>query len=131
MIAVDTSAILAIIQGEPEADTFIEIIKTAERVVILAVSVLEAGMVLRGRRGLSGLSDLTNILDGMAIEIVAFDADLANIALDAFNRYGKGLNAAAKLNLGDCAAYALAKSLSVPLLFKGNDFSATDITAAQ
>jgi ribonuclease VapC len=116
VIAVDTSAVLAIIQGEPEANEFIQIIKNADRVVISAVSVLEAGMVLRGRRGLLGLNQLADIIDGMAIEIVSFDQLLAQGAIDAFGRYGKGVNPNAKLNLGDCATYALAKAMNAPLL---------------
>jgi ribonuclease VapC len=131
VIAVDTSAVLAIIQGEPEGNEFINIIKNADRVVISAVSVLEAGMVLRGRRGAVGFDQLTGIIDGMAIEIVPFNHLLAAGALDAFNRYGKGISPIAKLNLGDCASYALAKSMNAPLLFKGNDFSATDIVSAR
>ena len=66
----------------------------------------------------------------MKIVIVPFDEGQAGIAIDAFGRYGKGMGTAAKLNMGDCASYALAKALNVPLLYKGNDFKATDITAA-
>ena len=131
MIVVDTSAVLAIIQGEPEADAFLDLIRQADRVVISAVSVLEAGMVLRGRRGPVGLDPLTEIIDGMAIEIIPFDAPLVAGALDAFGRYGKGIDPAARLNMGDCATYALAKGMNAPLLFKGNDFTATDLTPAK
>jgi ribonuclease VapC len=63
------------------------------------------------------------------IEIIAFDAEQMRAAASAFDRYGKGINPKSRLNLADCAAYALAKSLSAPLLFKGNDFSATDLQA--
>ena len=101
MIVVDTSAVLAIIQGEPEADVFLDIIRQADRVVISAVSVLEAGLVLRGRRGPAGLEQLNDIIDGMAIEIIPFDARLVAGALDAFGRYGKGIDPAARLNMGD------------------------------
>lgn len=131
MIVVDTSAVLAIIQGEPEANEFLDIIRQADRVVISAVSMLEAGMLLRSRRGPSGPDDLTAIIDGMAIEVVPFDGALAAGALDAFGRYGKGIHPAARLNLGDCAVYALAKGMNAPLLFKGHDFIATDLTPAR
>jgi ribonuclease VapC len=130
VIVVDTSAILAIIQGEPEADAFLDVIRRTDRALISAVSVLEAGMVLRGRRGPVGLANLASIIDGMAIEVVPFDATLAAAAIDAFGRYGKGIHPSARLNLGDCAAYALAKSKGLPLLFKGADFVATDVVVA-
>ena len=130
MIVLDTSALVAIIQAEPECDTFLNVIRTAERVVVSAVSVLEAGMVLYARKGETGIDETTNLLDGMGVEIVPFDAALVQGALQAFVRYGKGNNSPARLNFGDCAVYALAKSMNAPLLFKGNDFSETDISAA-
>lgn len=130
MIAVDTSALLAVIQGEPESDAFIAAIRAADRAVIAAVSLLEAGMVLRARRGLEGIAELDDFIDAMAIDIVPFDVALARLALEAFGRYGKGIDPRARLNMGDCAAYALAKGLNAPLLYKGNDFAATDITPA-
>ena len=130
MIVVDTSAVLAVIQGEPEVDVYLDLIRQADRAVISAVSVLEAGMVLRGRRGPVGLDLLTGIIDGMAIEILPFDAPLAAAALAAFGQYCKGLNPNARLNMGDCASYALAKVMDAPLLFKENDFAATDLVPA-
>ena len=130
MIVVDTSAIIAIIQSEPETATFLDHVRRADRVVMSAVSMLEAGMVLRARRGPAGVVELADIIEAMAIEVIPFDASLADGALDAFSRYGKGLHPQARLNLGDCAAYALAKAMRAPLLFKGNDFGATDIIAA-
>lgn len=130
MIAADTSAIVAIIQKEPECDAFLELIRNADNVYFSAVSLLEAGMVLRSRRGSGAEAELAGIIDGMGIDAAPFDARLAKLALEAFERYGKGNHSRARLNLGDCAAYALAKSINAPLLFKGTDFANTDIASA-
>jgi ribonuclease VapC len=130
MIVVDTSAIIAIIQAEPECTTFLDHVRRADRALISAVSMLEAGMVLRARRGPAGVAELADLVEAMGIEVVPFDAALADGALAAFAVYGKGLHPQARLNLGDCATYALAKAMSAPLLFKGDDFPATDIVAA-
>lgn len=126
----DASAILAIIQDEAEANGFLDAIRDADRAFICAVTLLEAGMVLRARRGPQGVAELSGFLESMAIEVVPFDAALASLALAAFEQYGKGISPQGRLNLGDCAAYALAKSLDAPLLYKGADFSSTDIVAA-
>lgn len=130
MIAVDTSALLAIIQAEPEGTAFLDVIRDTDRAVVSAVSVLEGGIVLRARRGVDGIAELTALIGALAIDVVPFDANQAAVALDAFDRYGKGIRAQARLNMGDCAAYALAKSMNVALLFKGNDFVATDLAVA-
>ena len=130
-MVVDTSALLAIIQKEPECEAFLTAIRAADRVFISAVTILEAGTVLHARRGAAGTDDLFALVEGMGIDIVAFDTATAHSALDAFRTYGKGIHPRARLNLGDCAVYALAKGLNAPLLFKGNDFTATDIVAAQ
>lgn len=129
MIVVDTSAIIAIIQAEPECATFLDHVRRADRALMSAVSMLEAGMVLRARRGPAGVAELLDLIEAMAIEVVAFDAAQADGALQAFAVYGKGQHPKARLNLGDCATYALAKAMTAPLLFKGNDFTATDIVA--
>ena len=130
MIVVDTSAIIAIIQAEPECATFVDCVRRADRALMSAVSMLEAGMVLRARRGPAGVVELVDLVEAMAIEVVPFDAALADGALQAFAVYGKGQHPKARLNLGDCATYALAKAMDAPLLFKGSDFPATDIVAA-
>ena len=130
MIAVDTSAIIAILESEPEEAQFIHRIATDGAARLSSVSLLEAGLVARGRRGDPGLKQLLALLTTLKIVVVPFDEGQAGIAIDAFGRYGKGMGTAAKLNMGDCASYALAKTLNVPLLYKGNDFKATDITSA-
>jgi ribonuclease VapC len=84
-------------------------------------------MVVLGRFGRAAIEDLLALFDEMAPEIVPVDAALADAAFAAFTRYGKGIHRAASLNFGDCVAYALAKSVNALLLFKGNDFSATDV----
>ena len=79
------------------------------------------------RRGAQGIYDLEDLLSLIGAEIVPHDGELARLAVEAFKRYGKGINPQARLNFCDCAAYALARSLDAPLLFKGDDFAATDI----
>jgi ribonuclease VapC len=128
-MVLDSSAVLAILQGEPEAGAFALSIERAERVLISAVSVLEVGIVIESRRGAEGAGDLDAFLREGLVEVAAFDADQTALARQAFRRYGKGRHPAA-LNFGDCAAYALAKVSGEPLLFKGNDFSHTDVARA-
>ncbi len=129
-MTLDTSAVLAILQDESERVEFIELIENAPRRVMSAVSVLEAAMVLEGRRGEDAGLDLDLFLQRAGVEIVPFDQDQTALARMAFRKYGKGRHAAG-LNFGDCAAYALAQWLDEPLLFKGNDFSMTDVARAR
>ena len=100
-----------------------------ERRFVSAVNLLEARMVMLGRFGEAGRDALEMLIEAMSAEIVAFDEAQAALASHAFSAYGKGINPASKLNLCDCVAYALAKSVGAPLLFKGDDFRATDIAA--
>jgi ribonuclease VapC len=130
MIAIDTSAIIAILQSEPERDQFFDRIADAPKRLISAVSVLEASMVMQGRRGAGGISNLFGLLRFVDAEIVPFDREQSQVALDAFIRYGKGHHPKARLNMGDCASYALAHSRRLSLLFKGQDFAATDTVSA-
>ena len=129
MIVVDTSALIAILRREPEKARFEEIIGEASVRLVCAVTVLEASMVAIGRNAAEAGKGLDAVLDSMDIRIVPFDENLAAVARDAFVRFGKGRHPAG-LNMGDCASYALAKSLGLPLLFKGNDFSQTDVASA-
>lgn len=125
----DTSAIIAILFKEPEARSLIEAIGRAEAVLIAAPTLVEATQVSEGRVGPAMREELDDLLLTMKPEIVPFTAELAQVARDGWRRYGKGRHPAG-LNLGDCFAYALAKSRGEPLLFKGNDFSKTDVKAA-
>jgi ribonuclease VapC len=129
-IVVDTSAIVAILRNEPEKDCFVDAILAAAPRFMSAVSLQEAGMVTAGRFGDDTIWQLLDaLLVRLDMEIVAHDAALARIAREAFLRFGKGRHPA-RLNFGDCAAYALAKANDLPLLFKGEDFAKTDIVAA-
>ena len=130
MIVVDSSALIAILRREPEADSFLRLITEAEGCLLSAVSVLETSMVLAGRTGdTTAWVELDAFIARAKMQIIAHDAELAVDARRAFVRYGKGRHPAA-LNLGYCASYALAKRRALPLLFKGDDFTATDLTAA-
>jgi ribonuclease VapC len=129
-IVVDTSAVVAILRDEPEKDRFVDAILAASPRLMSAVSLQEAGMVIAGRYGAEATWEpLDALLVRLDVEIVAHDAALARIARLAFLRFGKGRHSA-RLNFGDCASYALAKTHNVPLLFKGDDFARTDIVTA-
>ncbi len=130
MIAIDTSALIAIFRLEPEADHFLKAIVAADIRMMSALGLLEASMVMSGGAyGPAAFEPLDEFLAEAGVEIVPFDAEQAQLARAAFLRYGKGRHQAA-LNLGDCASYALAKAKGVQLLFKGEDFAQTDIIAA-
>ena len=125
-MVIDTSAIVAILQNEPEQDAFIEAIESADIRLVSAASFVEASIVILTRYGMDGILDLDLFMAKAGIEISSVDSDQANIARRAFRDFGRGRHPA-ELNFGDCFSYALAKSLDLPLLFKGNDFSKTDI----
>jgi len=127
VIVIDTSALIAILDREPERVAFFESIAGAERRLVSAVTYQEAGQVLLSRRGVKGLYDLQDLLALIEAEIVPHDGRLAEMAISAFQRYGKGIDPKARLNFCDCAAYALAKAMNAPLLFKGEDFIHTDV----
>jgi ribonuclease VapC len=127
VIVVDTSAIVAVLQDEPEKDAFKTAIKNDDHAIISAVTALEAGVIMRARHGEDGLTGLFDFFAAADIEVAVFDKIQAQAAIEAYARFGKGLNPRARLNLGDCAAYALARSLNAALLFKGGDFRETDI----
>jgi ribonuclease VapC len=130
VIAVDTSAIVAILQLEPEAESFVRCIENEDASCLSAVSFQEAAMVLAGRRGdAAAWSVLDAIIRDMELQIIPHTEELARIASEAFLRFGKGRHPA-RLNCGDCASYALAKARGLPLLFMGGDFARTDIVPA-
>ena len=128
MIAVDTSAVVTIMLGDAAAASLVGTLERSDARVISHLSVLEAIMVLSRTS-----SQPQTIVDGYLlearIETRDFDATQAQWARHAFLTYGKGRHPA-RLNFGDCIAYALAKSLDIPLLYVGNDFNQTDIAAA-
>jgi ribonuclease VapC len=128
MIVVDTSIFVAIMADEPDQSAFRATLLKAEARSMSAGNYVEAVMVLEGRR-LGSREDLDEWLALRRVEIVPVDLPLARLAADAFVRFGKGRHPAG-LNYGDCFAYALAKHLRAPLLFKGDDFARTDIQPA-
>jgi ribonuclease VapC len=127
-MVIDTSALLAILQGEPERRMFTEAIEAAETRSISAATFVETSIVIEARYGTAGLRDLDALIATATIALIAVDVDQAHVARAAFSRFGKGRHPAG-LNYGDCFAYALAKALGEPLLFKGSDFAQTDIVA--
>jgi|SRR5690625_599789 len=127
-MVLDTSAIIAILTGEPEQAPFIQAILSADRNRLSAATWVETSIVIESRYGAAGLYHLGRFLARAGTETVAVDAEQAHIARDAFQRYGKGRHPAA-LNFGDCFAYALSIAHDDPLLFKGENFTKTDITA--
>lgn len=129
MIVIDTSALFAILAGEPEQDEFNDRIAVADRCMMSAATYAETHIVVERRMGEVGTRELALYLHeaGMSIELV--DRDQADLARVAYRTFGRGKHAAA-LNFGDCFSYALAKRLGVPLLYKGDDFSKTDILRA-
>ena len=125
-MTLDTSAVVAVLQNESERTEFVKLIEQASNRLMSAVSVLEAAMVLEGRRGIEAGSNLDLFLQRASIETVAFDHEQLVLARRAFQRFGKGRHSAG-LNFGDCVSYALAQWSGEPLLFKGKDFTATDV----
>jgi ribonuclease VapC len=128
-MVLDSSAVIAILLGEPEAGAFEEAIQQTRRCLISAASVLECTVVLRKRLGGSGVSRLDKFIAEWPVSIREFDRDQLDWARFALETYGRGQHPA-KLNFGDCFSYALAKSSGEPILFKGADFSLTDLVTA-
>jgi ribonuclease VapC len=125
-MVIDTSAILAILHDEPERRSFNEAIEAAETNVMSVASYVEVSIVMESRHGAEGVRELDRFLERAGIELVGVDVAQGRLARDAFSRFGEGRHAAA-LNFGDCFAYALARTLEHPLLYKGDDFSKTDL----
>jgi ribonuclease VapC len=126
----DTSAIIAAIIREPDGPRFQRAMLDAPSVAISSVTILETKIVLYSRHGAQAVAVLDEMLQNAGVLIVSFDGLLADTAFDAFCRYGKGQGHSAQLNIIGCAAYALAKVRGEPLLFKGADFTNTDIVPA-
>ena len=128
-MVVDSSALMAILRGEPEEPAFRNAIRTAANRLLGAPTRVEASMVALGRRGEPGLEQMQALIERLELEVVALSDDHAKLTIEAFRRFGKGRHSAG-LNYGDCFSYALAKATGEPLLFKGDDFSQTDIKRA-
>ena len=128
-MVVDSSAVLAILFKEPERDTFSDALADAGVRLMSSVNALEAAVVVSSRKGSFGTMELDLLLHRAEFEVVPFTVGHLRLARDAYERYGKGRHPAG-LNLGDCCAYALARHTGEALLFKGNDFTRTDVVRA-
>ena len=126
MIAVDTSALIAVVLDEPSKAVCMQVLKTNAGLTMFAASLVEAAIVA-ARRGVT--SELQSLLSGLPIKVTPVTADEARHAVDAYRRWGKGFHPA-RLNFGDCFAYELAQSHACPLLYVGEDFAQTDVRAA-
>ena len=127
-IVIDSSALCAILLGEPEADEMVRQLAASSTRWLSASSHLETSVVIAARKGQGGLLDLDALLQRLRIEVIPFTAEQAHLARDAYQRFGKGHHPAS-LNLGDCCSYALSRYSGYPLLYKGEDFSRTDVRA--
>jgi ribonuclease VapC len=129
-MVLDTSAIVAILQDEPERRKFNEAIEEAESRSLSTASFVECSMILESRYGADGIRDLDLFIAKAQVSLIPVDEEQADLARRAFRKYGKGRHPAG-LNFGDCFSYALAQALDEALLFKGNDFSQTDVECHQ
>lgn len=129
-MVIDTSAIFAILNDEPEAERFAEAISSDSVRLMSSATALEIFILVRARKGEPGITLLKQFLKEAKIDIIDFDESQFQIAVYAFENYGKGMNKPGKLNFGDCFSYALSIATDEPLLFKGNDFSQTDLKIA-
>ena len=127
-MVLDTSAIVAILQVEPEAERFAMAIEADPVRLVSAATLLEAAMVTEARHGPAGGRELDLLLHVADVQIVAVTREQAEMARAAWRAFGKGRHPA-RLNYGDCFSYALSQASGEPLLFKGNDFDRTDVLA--
>lgn len=128
-MVVDSSAVIAIAFGEANANEFDDTLLRSDGNVCSPVTFAECAMILIGKRAATPLADVVALFKTLKIEQAQMDRGQGLLAAEAFQRFGKGRRPA-KLNLGDCFSYALAKSLQPPLLYKGEDFAKTDIVSA-
>jgi len=129
-VIVDTSAVVAIIFNEPEASLFLDAMESAPVCRMSAASYLEAAIVVDGNRIPIVSRRYDDLIRDAGILVEPVSESQAKIAREAYRDFGKGSGHPAKLNFGDCFAYALARDAGQPLLFKGDDFSKTDVRSA-
>ena len=128
-LVIDTSALASVVFGEADASAMAAVIAAnAGDLNLSAATLVESEIVVESRQGLAALNDLRMLLRAAAVTIVPVDAEQASLAAAGWRRFGKGRHPAG-LNLGDCFSYALSKRLGAPLLFKGKDFTQTDVTS--
>jgi len=125
-MVIDTSAVLAILSDEPERRAFNEAIEAADSRSLSVASFVELSIVIEARFGAEGVRHLDRLLERADVTVVPVDLEQGRLARQAWSRFGKGRHEAG-LNFGDCFSYALAQALGEPLLFKGEDFSRTDV----
>ena len=128
-LVVDTSALMAMLLEEPDAEALMDLAVQAPSLYLSTATRLELSLVAESVRHAVEPSELEQLLLGLRVEVVPFDQEQMHWALQGWRHYGKGRHPAA-LNLGDCFSYGLAKALQAPLLFKGDDFAATDLMPA-
>jgi ribonuclease VapC len=128
-MVIDSSALIAILLGEPDAKLFSDAIANAPKRIVSAFSALETSIVIESKKGDPGGRELDLLLHKARIEIVPINEEHFELARRAWRDFGKGRHPAG-LNIGDCCSYALSKYSGEPLLFKGGDFSKTDIQSA-
>lgn len=126
MIAVDTSALMAIVLNEAEADACVDALAGEDRLLISAGTVAEA-LIVAARRGVG--EEMARLIDGLGFEIVSITPAAAPRIATAYGRWGKGVHPAG-LNFGDCFSYEVAREHGCPLLFVGHDFVRTDVLSA-
>jgi ribonuclease VapC len=124
-MVLDTSAVIAILQLEPESRSFLEAIESADSIRMSVASFVESSIVIESRYGPEGLRDLDRFLSRAAVELIPVDKEQGQLARTAFSRFGKGHHRAG-FNYGDCFAYAAAIALAEPPLAKGDNFLHTD-----
>ena len=129
-MVVDSSALVAILRGEPESEEFTRAILASPSAAIAAPNFLESGIVLERASGVSVAGKLRLYIEAIGLEVVPFGAEHVDAALEAYRRFGKGSGHPARLNIGDCFAYALSRVRNAPLLYKGDDFAQTDVASA-
>jgi ribonuclease VapC len=128
-VIIDTSALIALLGMEPEAARIAAALESDPNRLVSAATLVETGIVIESRYGSAGARELDLLVAKAGIVIESVTAEQADVAREAWRRYGKGRHSAG-LNYGDCFSYALAKVKGEPLLFKGEDFPHTDIAVA-
>ena len=127
-MVIDSSALISVLFNEVDSPQFLKILDESKPLYMSSLSWFESALVAEAKKGLDGARFFNELTAELSIQFIPFDQTQAEIALDAWRRFGKGRHPAG-LNLGDCASYALAKTLNQVLLFKGDDFSKTDVAA--
>jgi ribonuclease VapC len=128
-MVVDTSALVAVVLGEADGERYVDAMTLSPSPPqVSAANAVEAAIVVEARQGPEAARDLDALMQAVAMTVAPVDEELVRLAVGAWRRFGKGRHSAG-LNFGDCFAYALARALGAPLLFKGDDFAQTDIAS--